>query len=471
MQYKNSRPFDVHRWSNYPQIDKDLMCELCRELKIKTKKQEKHLKVVVLDLWVAHNESKWVAYSRSIGDYKTKSRYNRLFIGYTALIEVIDKLVGGKYVDHKLGFKDRRSGIGFHSRMRATNKLVTLIKECKIDDAVITQYYGEEVIILKGEGKKKVEYDDDENTNEKRKTLTTINDKLCETIIDIELDDETLNKLEPIDFTSIKLKRVFNNNSFEEGGRFYNGWWQGVPKKYRGKITIDGNKTIELDYSGLHFRMLYAMRGLDPPKDPYKVKGVRLDRGKIKKITNILLNANSLSSAKRAIKKAYPTLKSDPIPNILKTHKVIRKYFHTGVGLKLQYWDSVIAERVLLKMKDNVVLPIHDSFIVEEGKVKELEKAMKDSFNEIYPEVEALIKRSDGKEEDSEPRDVCYSYRTENGYIVSGIYNPTPLDYEDNPKALKRKKFLTTLAAEYKSLRLKREVDAKNAKEQVYKTE
>jgi hypothetical protein len=44
---------------------------------------------------------------------------------------------------------------------------------------------------------------------------------------------------EPIDLSKRTLTRMFTNGSFEEGGRFYRGWWQNVPSEYRKFITID----------------------------------------------------------------------------------------------------------------------------------------------------------------------------------------------------------------------------------------
>ena len=40
------------------------------------------------------------------------------------------------------------------------------------------------------------------------------------------------------------VRRIFNNGSFEEGGRFYGGWWERVPSRYRPQITIDGMPTV-----------------------------------------------------------------------------------------------------------------------------------------------------------------------------------------------------------------------------------
>jgi hypothetical protein len=33
-----------------------------------------------------------------------------------------------------------------------------------------------------------------------------------------------------IEFTRRSLYRVFNEGVFDKGGRFYGGWWQGIPR-------------------------------------------------------------------------------------------------------------------------------------------------------------------------------------------------------------------------------------------------
>ena len=51
---------------------------------------------------------------------------------------------------------------------------------------------------------------------------------------------------------------------------------------------------------------------------------------------------------------------------ILQEHHAIADAFYTGQGLRLQYIDSPLAERVMLYFtsKDVPVLPVHDSFII-----------------------------------------------------------------------------------------------------------
>ena len=75
---------------------------------------------------------------------------------------------------------------------------------------------------------------------------------------------------------------------------------------------------------------------------------------------------------------------------ILNAHKPISHLFFTGIGNKLQYKDSRIAESVMLQFAklNRMTLPIHDSFIMRQGYAGDLEEAMRRAF---YHEFEADI--------------------------------------------------------------------------------
>ena len=64
---------------------------------------------------------------------------------------------------------------------------------------------------------------------------------------------------------------------------------------------------------------------------------------------------------------------------ILNAHKPISHLFFTGIGNKLQFKDSCIAESVMLQFvnENQVALPIHDSFIMRAGFAGDLEEAMR----------------------------------------------------------------------------------------------
>ena len=92
---------------------------------------------------------------------------------------------------------------------------------------------------------------------------------------------------------------------------------------------------------------------------------------------------------------------------ILDTHKPIAHLFFDGIGNKLQYKDSCIAESVMLQFADQkqVALPIHDSFIMRQGFAGDLEEVMRraiyDEFQSDIPiKHEVIVQREALFEED-----------------------------------------------------------------------
>ena len=73
---------------------------------------------------------------------------------------------------------------------------------------------------------------------------------------------------------------------------------------------------------------------------------------------------------------------------ILKAHKPIKDLFFTGLGNRLQFEDSIIAENVMFQFAkmDAPALPIHDSFIMHHGFSThgELEEAMRRAFHDRF---------------------------------------------------------------------------------------
>ena len=73
---------------------------------------------------------------------------------------------------------------------------------------------------------------------------------------------------------------------------------------------------------------------------------------------------------------------------ILNAHKPIKDYFFRGLGNRLQFEDSIIAESIMLHFAkmDAPTLPIHDSFIMHHGlsTYGELEEAMRKAFHERF---------------------------------------------------------------------------------------
>jgi len=139
----------------------------------------------------------------------------------------------------------------------------------------------------------------------------------------------------------------------------------------------------------MHIRMMYHLNGIDYVDDPYNISGER-SRDIFKIISLILVNASSEKEAIRAIRNELKGNGND----LDLTDKGIKKMIHKfrdkhdpilnliGKGLKMQFLDSKIAERIIINMmKENIpVLAIHDSFVVQ----KEYESTLSDEMINSY---------------------------------------------------------------------------------------
>ena len=240
-----------------------------------------------------------------------------------------------------------------------------------------------------------------------RSNLHKINQHLVRHCISIELTNLNLEAIEVelaensedlkksfIDFTSVQLTRIFARGSMEKGGRFYRGWWQGIPERHRPHIRIDGNKVTEVDFSGVAPRIIYGQAGVSIPIDfdPYNV-GLDEWEGKkdprrdfVKKFLNAMINDEDnfyrLGSAEAKI---LGLNHKQLLKQIELTHAPIYDSLQSGAGLHAQFIESIIAEKVMLDLleQDVVVLPIHDSFIIRLGFANDLRESMQRNFKEV----------------------------------------------------------------------------------------
>jgi hypothetical protein len=405
--YDHSRPFDVWKWSDYPEINHvvDHLLEELEPFVFKVRKKRKQyrsvVKKIVLDLYVAYQQDPalFVAYSRRKSDYVAPNRYKRIFMSYRKAIEVIDTLAHLGYIHNKKGFHDRVRKAGRQSRMRSEPKLIELIKDQSVRKSMVTRQRDE--IILKDGNGKLMDYEETPQIMEWRRNIQRINSLIAAAEIRLELTDgqEKVFRDElgyVPDYTSNGLFRVFNNGSFEQGGRFYGHWIQNIPKRYRKHLRIDGEPTTELDYSGLHINMLYRLAGEDLPEDDvYAIGGHSEDmRPLLKVILLVMINSKNPLEAARAVwndsvnkRFRYDHKKiKDIMDRFIERHSPIQMFFNSGSRVFLQFLDSQIAERVMLEMVEDgiVCLPIHDSFIAQVSHETELKTAMEKVFNELY---------------------------------------------------------------------------------------
>ena len=217
-----------------------------------------------------------------------------------------------------------------------------------------------------------------------QENLYQINTFLSSQCITLDLNDMQLHQLldevrgkgeELVNLRRIQLVRIFSRGSLDKGGRFYRGWWQDIPSAHRPHIRINGKKTIEVDYSGMHLNMLYALCNTEYPygKDPYDL-GLHGWAGKedsrrdvIKRAFNAIINDEEGVYKLKKKEEALLGLSNQEFHQKLKdTHPRIYQEIQTDIGLRLQKLDSDIAEEVLLQLTSLSIpcLPVHDSFIV-----------------------------------------------------------------------------------------------------------
>ena len=272
-----------------------------------------------------------------------------------------------------------------------------------------------------------VPYEEDKETEQWRINLREINECFSRHLLDLRIKDSEVESMqerllsdsekEPIDLTKKVLVRIFINNSFGEGGRFYRGWWQNVPSEYRPFITINSKSTQEHDYSQLNPNMIYSLYNHElGSEDAYsRVIGPE-HRDVVKEAFNAMFQANtSLESKPRGINideigMTWKELRQA----ILDAHKPIKDLFFTGLGNKLQFEDSIMAENVMLQFArmDYPALPVHDSFIMHHafGNHGELEEAMRRAFHDRFHRdigiSRELVVRQEMKDTSNKTREV-----------------------------------------------------------------
>jgi hypothetical protein len=436
--YNHSRILDVHRWSDHREanlfVDEVYDIFLNRQEQENARIKKKHLKVVLLDLYVA-----WLndpdlniavhmspaAYSNGTVFSSGKSRYNELNIKVST-IDIVHRLNEAGLIGLKDGWQDS-AGKGFLTRVWPTETLTKMFEDAAFGYFDICYAENRETIILRDEDKVDVPYDDTRMVREMRQLLHGYNKLLEKTFIDIQSLDvprielpekkkrRQSNKQVFVNITHHDkfVRRIFNNKTFDDGGRFYGGWWQRIDGDYRKDIRMNDVPTVEIDYSSLHIILAYTEAGLDywqtTDKDPYDlpVRGVNNpehSRDITKLFFLLSLNASDEQALFKAFRselnyKAYPySFPNEALAELLEaikqSHPDIAHLICSGAGLRLMNIDSRICEYVIADFvrTDTPILTVHDSFIVQIREEARLNQLMKEAFNEVTKKARIKVK-------------------------------------------------------------------------------
>jgi hypothetical protein len=422
IELNNSDLFDVHTWSEYYEINQcvDFIYNelLNNSFKGNKKIRKKHIKVIILDLYVKwlKDPAMYSSFYRAKWYYDDlESRYNKLHISKLTP-EIVDALEKLEYLTQFNGRFGREPVFkSYISRMRATDKLINLIvNQHRVKPELIERHPTTECIILRNydESKKRqanIPYNDIDNPQIKkwRIDLCAYNNLLRKTFIDIPMCPPEGVPTKSQDGKTVKISphekfvyRIFNNGNWENGGRFYGGWWQRIPSEWRANIHIFNTPVAEVDYSGLHIVLLYAMVDITYTEDPYRIEELEHSermRNLLKSVLLASINAKDKDSARKAVQKEinfnpveFGWIKnerlniSDIIDTFANKHSPIKEYFFSGSGISLQNIDSIIAEKVInhFTQKGDAVLCVHDSFLIAANKFIDLQLVMEGAFNE-----------------------------------------------------------------------------------------
>lgn len=434
----HSKPLDVHRWSDHPEINKlvdDLWTNVVepqlggRSNNRGASSPEKQLKVLLLDLYVAwlDDPTLSVGISRNNNSYTVDTRYNALHIS-RKIVNIVDVLVMREYLDSVNGSYDRQGNGRYNrtSRIRPTLKLQDLFATLPTSEYDIDHHCQEETVILtdfetdeegnytKTNGRKKrkiIEYHDTTNTEIIRRDLSAYNDLLKQTYVDIfsleepyvvrEKKDGTAQRLK-IDQSKKFVRRIFSRDSWECNGRFYGGFWQQIGSDYRKDILINDTPSVEVDYKGLHAAILSAEKGIPTEGDRYDLGSTvcpRLDRQQQRKVVKLLvlagINAKDRKSAFGAFRQAQregtieKKLTNEELGQLLDSFVAQHPYLEDGIcsdqGIRLMYVDSQITSLIINKFVElqKPILSVHDSYIVGTRDVELLRDCMAEASTQI----------------------------------------------------------------------------------------
>jgi hypothetical protein len=289
---------------------------------------------------------------------------------------------------------------GQQTILKAGPKLLSRMERFGITRDDLGPATEEEVLILRAPKRhsnsiaKYQEYEDDEATLALRQQMTDIN---------AWLDTADITCSHPqMDPKHRRLRRIFNNSDFAQGGRLYGGFWQTMSADERQEhILIEDDWCVELDYGQMSLLLLYAEAQAQdhvPVGDLYDLSeyGIPAEcRKGIKKVMQAIINSPGVPRRlPKGARKHFPSRinLTDILGAVEKKHPVIFPLMTSGVGMQLFRKESDILVDVLetLRSEGIVALPIHDAVVVRDNNSHKAKAVMKKVFREhtgITPDV------------------------------------------------------------------------------------
>jgi len=340
-------------------------------------KEQKLIDLEILIANLINDKKRPIAISLNRNNWKQSIYYRTSYF----MIDLVYKLKEKGYIKMNIGYKNPKESR--FTKITATDKLLEYCP--RLSNLVIS--VPKELVELRDDNKKLIEYKNTAKTFEIRDKLARINE--VNSKCDIRYHQDKINAV---------LVAVFNRKFTLYGRLHTRGYshYQGLSGEERKELTINGESVVELDFSGLHPYLLYAKEEIQNMGDPYSIVNDNpIARPFLKHILLCLLNSENEIQAEKAANKwlldnhkerilleSIGITRARPLIDSFKVaHKKISHYFCSGkeTGLRIMNKDAAIALDIINHFgKQNIpILAIHDSFIVQEKHKSELLQTMK----------------------------------------------------------------------------------------------
>jgi hypothetical protein len=376
------------------------------EIGFKRKETRAALKSILCNLFIKPNS--WILTSRKKQPRGTK-KGNPLGLGIQSFIDVLDALHQQGFIEQNIGSKLENK----QTEIKATEDLLIWFEYNNWSYDDIDSFNPQRITLRLNEDKKSfVDPDTDQFFTWLDSKLKDYNGLLNASVICLP-NNGVLEQLRNISTHKGFIKHEYHP---DKGGLLFGGRhvgpWVGLSKDDRGKITINGESTIEYDRKASHVNAMYEVATGSPYPDEYgdpyeiMVNGRLVPRHIAKNLLSFSQGANSPRGVSSRVGRSYKdkannkSAKQCDIDNLdewkrftkkvsgTKIHKVlmmkhylVKDYYLRGkqYGDMIQCLEADLVFEVVIELikKGIPCLTVYDSFIVQskhEALVKDLVK-------------------------------------------------------------------------------------------------
>lgn len=336
------------------------------------------------------------------GLYQKKyGRYNPLKIKLDILKNILVFLAKADYID--LYYNTRKSK--FETRFKVNKKLTELFKKFEISHENVLLSENTSLIELGIEKVKKngtktkllIDFEDTDETRKRENILKDYNHILLYWKSRINFKKS---------MPHIIYAKCKYNNNMARGGRIYAPWqWGEISSSDRLKFKIDNSIVVEVDLKSCSLRIACHILGFNPKQeDLYDIENSKYPREHIKYTIQQMLNMNCKDN-RTLLQKLVDvsngldlktTLKTNDSSYIKKLAEDIYNYYNSdemnNLSSKMFFKDKGMTDIMRIETavvfdvieyftaKDEIILTIHDSYIVKEHLKDELIEIIKNSY-------------------------------------------------------------------------------------------